>query len=140
MKRILKLQKTPDKVFKSEDGEMVTLPGQNIPEPVFNTINELVCAVNEMQREIETINCAMLDLATPDGDNSALKALSKNQTQNALDIAINILKQIDNTRSVATQIIATRDRTLTPGNVFCWTTPDEIHNALEQINRILMEK
>lgn len=80
MKRIIKLQKEPDKVFKSEDGSTVTLPGQNLPETAFNKINELVCAVNEIQRELETINCAMLDLATPSGENKALKALD-NQTK-----------------------------------------------------------
>lgn len=55
MKQILKLQKISDKEFKSEDGEIVTLPGQNIPEPVFNKINELVDAVNEFHKILHDV-------------------------------------------------------------------------------------
>ena len=54
-------------------------------------------------------------------------------TRKALEIAVNMLKDIDKTRSVANHKIGTQDKTLNSGNVFCWTTPDEIHNALEQI-------
>ena len=55
------------------------------------------------------------------------------RTRKELEIAVDMLKEIDKTRSVANHKIGTPDKTLNPGNVFCWTTPDEIHNALEQI-------
>lgn len=55
MKPIIKLQKEPDKVFKSDDGSTVTLPGQNIPEPVFDKINELVDAVNKLQKDYDNV-------------------------------------------------------------------------------------
>ena len=54
-------------------------------------------------------------------------------TRKALDVAVDALKRIDETRSVANHKIGTQDKTLNSGVVFCWTTPDEIHNALEQI-------
>lgn len=138
MKPILKLQKEPDKVFKSDDGSMVTLPQNNIPETAFNKINELVCATNEIQKQLDCINCAMLDLATPDGENKALNTLLKNKEKKALEIAINILKEIDKTRcGIDVKLYATNHKSLNAGNVFCWTTPDEIHNAIEQINAII---
>ena len=55
------------------------------------------------------------------------------RTRKALAIAVDALKDIDKTRSVANHKIGTQDKTLNSGIVFCWTTPDEIHNALEQI-------
>lgn len=55
------------------------------------------------------------------------------RTRKALDVAVDALKWIDETRSVANHKIGTQDKTLNSGIVFCWTTPDEIHNALEQI-------
>ena len=58
------------------------------------------------------------------------------RTRKALEIAVDMLKEIDKTRSVANHKIGTQDKTLNPGNVFCWTTPDEIHNALEQITAL----
>jgi len=53
--------------------------------------------------------------------------------EKALEIAVDMLKEIDKTRSVANHKIGRQDKTLNSGIVFCWTTPDEIHNALEQI-------
>ena len=55
------------------------------------------------------------------------------RTRKALDVAVDAIKRIDKTRSVANHKIGTQDKTLNSGIVFCWTTPDEIHNALEQI-------
>lgn len=54
----------------------------------------------------------------------------------ALDVAVDALKEIDKTRSVANHKIGTQDKTLNSGIVFCWTTPDEIHNTLEQITAL----
>lgn len=58
------------------------------------------------------------------------------RTRKALDVAVNMLKDIDETRSVANHKIGTQDKTLNSGIVFCWTTPDEVHNALEQITAL----
>lgn len=58
------------------------------------------------------------------------------RTRKALDVAVDALKEIDKTRSVANHKIGTQDKTLNSGIVFCWTTPDEIHNALEQITAL----
>ena len=70
MKQILKLQKEPEKVFKSDDGSIVTLPGQNLPDSAFNKINELVCAVNDIQKQLCAINSMMLDQTLPDKDDA----------------------------------------------------------------------
>ena len=58
------------------------------------------------------------------------------RTRKALDVAVDTLKEIDKTRSVANHKIGTLDKTLNSGIAFCWTTPDEIHNTLKQINEI----
>ena len=58
------------------------------------------------------------------------------RTRKALGVAVDALKEIDKTRSVANHKIGTQDKTLNSGIVFCWTTPDEIHNALEQITTL----
>lgn len=54
------------------------------------------------------------------------------RTRKALDVAVDTLKEIDGTRSIANHKIGTQDKTLNAGIIFCWTTPDEIHNALEK--------
>lgn len=58
------------------------------------------------------------------------------RTRKALDVAVDALKEIDKTRSVANHKIGTQDKTLNSGIVFCWTTPDEIHNALYEITAL----
>lgn len=58
------------------------------------------------------------------------------RTQKALDVAVDKLRDIDKTRSVANHKIGTQDKTLNSGIVFCWATPDEIHNTLEQITEL----
>lgn len=58
------------------------------------------------------------------------------RTRKALGVAVDVLKGIDKTRSVANHKIGTQDKILNPGNVFCWTTPDEIYNALEEITAL----
>lgn len=45
------------------------------PSAVWTKINELVDAVNELQKQIDKVSCAILDLATPDGENKALKSI-----------------------------------------------------------------
>ena len=58
------------------------------------------------------------------------------RTRKALDVTVDVLKEIDKTRSVANHKIGTQNKTLNSGIIFCWTTPDEIHNALEQITAL----
>lgn len=59
------------------------------------------------------------------------------RTRKALDVAVNELKRIDETRSsVKEKLHATNCRTLNAGNGFCWATIDDIHNALEQITAL----
>lgn len=58
------------------------------------------------------------------------------RTRKALDVAVDALKEIDNTRSCVKQDLFTRKKSLNAGNVFCWTTLDEIHNTLEQITAL----
>lgn len=41
----------------------------------INKINELVDAVNEQQKQIDKMSCAILDLATPNGENKALESI-----------------------------------------------------------------
>lgn len=57
-------------------------------------------------------------------------------TKKKLDIAVDALKLIDDTRSVAKEnLYASYGKSLNSGIVFCWTTPDEIHNTLKQVNQ-----
>lgn len=59
------------------------------------------------------------------------------RTRKALDVAVDALKKIDDTRSVVKEnLYASYGKSLNSGNVFCWTTPDEMHNTLKQINEI----
>ena len=58
------------------------------------------------------------------------------RTRKALDVAVDVLKDIDKTRSVANHKIGTQDKTLNSGIIFCWTTPDEINNALAEITAL----
>ena len=59
------------------------------------------------------------------------------RTRKALDVAVDELKRIDETRSrVKENLHATNGRTLNEGNGFCWATIDEVHNALEQITTL----
>lgn len=58
------------------------------------------------------------------------------RTRKALDVAVGMLKDIDKTRSVANHKIGTQDKTLNAGIMFCWATPDQIHNALTEIKAL----
>lgn len=57
--------------------------------------------------------------------------------EKALEIAVDMLKEIDKTRSVANHKIGTPDKTLNAGIMFCWATPDQIHNALTEITALM---
>lgn len=56
-------------------------------------------------------------------------------TKKKLDIAIGFIKEIDGIRSCVKQDLYAHNKSLNSGIVFCWTTPDETHNVLEQINQ-----
>jgi len=59
------------------------------------------------------------------------------RTRWALDVAVNMLKEIDKTRcGVDVKLYAVNHKSLNAGNVFCWTTPDEIHNTIDQITTL----
>ena len=59
------------------------------------------------------------------------------RTRKALGVAVDALKDIDDTRNVVKEnLYASYGKSLNSGIVFCWTTPDEIHNALEQITAL----
>ena len=58
------------------------------------------------------------------------------RTKKKLDIAVEVLKKIDDTRSVVKEnLYASYGKSLNSGIVFCWSTPDEIHNTLKQIKQ-----
>lgn len=42
---------------------------------VATVLNHVVDAVNELQKQIDKVSCAILDLATPNGENKALKSI-----------------------------------------------------------------
>jgi hypothetical protein len=59
------------------------------------------------------------------------------RTRKQLEIAVDALKEIDKTRcAVDANLYAANHKFLNAGNVFCWTTIDNIHNALEQIKEL----
>lgn len=59
------------------------------------------------------------------------------RTKKQLDVAVDALKEIDKTRcAVDANLYAVNHKFLNAGNVFCWTTIDNIHNALEQIKAL----
>jgi len=107
------------------------------PSAVWLKINELVDAVNEMQNRSSNtlIKTMRMDKEFAEGECVRLQN-ELERTRWALDVAVNMLKDIDKTRSVANHKIGTQDKTLNSGIVFCWTTPDEIHNTIDQITTL----
>lgn len=54
----------------------LNLNGRSIYESTaLAKINELVDAVNELQKQIDKVSFAILDLATPNGENKALESI-----------------------------------------------------------------
>ena len=52
------------------------LQGRDIYEnTALAKLNEVIDAVNELQKQIDKVSCAILDLATPDGENKALESI-----------------------------------------------------------------
>ena len=50
---IEKLKPNEDKIFRTESGEMMVVPALNVPQCISDKINELVDAVNAIQKERE---------------------------------------------------------------------------------------
>lgn len=53
--------------------EKITNQNQIARHKLAEKINELIEAVNEHQKQIDKVSCAILDLATPNGENKALE-------------------------------------------------------------------
>lgn len=51
----------------------------------IETLNSIVDAVNELQKQIDKVSCAILDLATPDGENKALKSIQDHRPNMVMD-------------------------------------------------------
>lgn len=51
----------------------------------ISKINEIIDAANEQQKQIDKISFAILDLATPNGENKALESIKLDRTRKALD-------------------------------------------------------
>ena len=52
------------------------LQGRDIYEnTALAKLNEVIDAVNELQKQIDKVSCSILDLATPDGENKALESI-----------------------------------------------------------------
>lgn len=104
-------------------------------------LNEVIDWINDVSALRVTDKQVTANL--PNIDAGELAFLSKEnsdlqdeleRTRKALETAVDMLKRIDETRSgVKENLHATNGRTLNEGNGFCWTTPDDIYNALEQI-------
>ena len=59
------------------------------------------------------------------------------RTRKALEVTVDALKRIDETRSgIKENLHATNGRALNAGNGFCWATIDDIHNALAKITAL----
>lgn len=114
-------------------------------ERLYAKVNELVDAVNGIldYAPLEMDMKAVEDFAESHQDrlNDCKRIGNLNEelirTRKALDVAVDTLKRIDETRSgVKENLHATNGRILNAGNGFCWTTIDDIHNALEQITAL----
>lgn len=101
---------------------------------VIDWVNDVsALRVTDKQVTANLPNIDLGELAFLSKENTELKDEIE-RTRKALDVAVDKLKQIDKTRSgVKENLHATNGRTLNAGNIFCWTTPDDIHNTLEQI-------
>lgn len=74
-------------------GILIKLPDDQI---VIDKINELCDAVNEQQKQIDKMSCAILDLATPNGENKALESIKLDRTRKALDKGMEHITGLNN--------------------------------------------
>lgn len=52
---IEKLKQNEDKIYRTESGEMMVVPALNVPQNILDKINELIDAVNELQKNKFTV-------------------------------------------------------------------------------------
>lgn len=115
-------------------------------EAVRKSVNIHEKQIDELQMKLEPEKCepaenaytktCRMDKEFAEGECVRLQN-ELERTRWALDVAVNMLKEIDKTRcGVDVKLYAVNHKSLNAGNVFCWTTPDEIHNVLEQITAL----
>lgn len=71
-------------------------PLQGLDHSWLNKINELCDAVNEQQKQIDKMSFAILDLATPNGENKALESIKLDRTRKALDKGMEHITGLNN--------------------------------------------
>lgn len=70
------IEKLSEYKITSRDGSFINVEcNTKIINTLVRKINEIIDAVNELQKQIDKVSCAILDLATPDGENKALKSI-----------------------------------------------------------------
>lgn len=62
----------------------------------ISKINEIIDAANEQQKQIDKISFAILDLATPNGENKALESIKLDRTRKALDKGMEHITGLNN--------------------------------------------
>lgn len=74
-------------------GVIFKLPDDQI---FLDKINELCDVVNEQQKQIDKMSFAILDLATPNGENKALESIKLDRTRKALDKGMEHITGLNN--------------------------------------------
>lgn len=74
-------------------GVIFKLPDDQI---FLDKINELCDVVNEQQKQIDKMSFAILDLATPNGENKALESIKTDRTRKALDKSMEHITGLNN--------------------------------------------
>lgn len=107
--------------------------GSSIPNLVLKALAQAKQDLEQSEKCCSAWETQALDYKA---ENIALSG-ELERTRKALDVAVNMLKRIDETRSgVKENLHATNGRTLNAGNGFCWATIDDIHNALDKITAL----
>lgn len=106
-------------------------------------MSDIKCPVcGEKIEHIEDGWCNCKNRCIGSGSISLWQELARTKKQlvtkcNQLEIAVDELKRIDETRSgVKENLHATNGKTLNAGNGFCWATIDDIHNTLVKITAL----
>lgn len=70
------IEKLPFEITKGEyEGKSFDIKAPTSQYDMQEKINELCDVVNEQQKQIDQVSCAILDLATPNGENKALESI-----------------------------------------------------------------
>ena len=93
------IERIPDQI-SVQTGEWRGTTFDIIPKETFamacRKINQLVDAVNEQQKQIDKMSFAILDLATPNGENKALESIKLDRTRKALDKGMEHITGLNN--------------------------------------------